>query len=160
MNQNLFIKKVEKTFKILINDLFFFGFFFNQLSQFKNKPFFCFWSIINMWFHIIGSYTSEKINHSNGIDCPKYLNKNQALFRHKTHMTAELCLVHILGIQANWEIWRKKKPQTTWDTQNIFLSLQLHIQHLIRSSGYFSFNHFMQSIGFSDPFFNLGMHIN
>ena len=34
------------------------GVFFNQLSQFKNKPFFL--SIINMWFHITESYTSEK----------------------------------------------------------------------------------------------------
>ena len=45
-------------------------------------------------------------------------------------MTAELYLIYILGIQANWENW-KKIPQTTWDTQKIFLSLQLHIQHLI-----------------------------
>ena len=44
-------------------------------------------------------------------------------------MTAELYLVYILGIQANWENW-KKIPQTTKDTQKIFLSLQLHIQHL------------------------------
>ena len=65
---------------------------------------------------------------------PEYLNKNQALFRHKSDMTAELYLVYILGIQANWENW-EKKTQTTWDTQKIFLSLQLHIQHLIRSSG-------------------------
>ena len=123
-------KKVEKTFKILTCFLFFSINFLNL----KTNHFFCFWSIINMWFHIIGSYTSEKINHSNRIDCPKYLNKNQALFRHKSHMTAELYLVYILGIQANWENW-KKIPQTTWDTQKIFLSLQLHIQHLIRSSG-------------------------
>ena len=33
----------------------------------------------------------------------KYLNKNQALFRHKSHMAAELYLIYILGIQANWE---------------------------------------------------------
>ena len=37
------------------------------------------------------------------IKCPKYLNKNPALFRHKSHMTAE--------IQANWENWKKKKPK-------------------------------------------------
>ena len=57
-------KKVEKTCIILINDLLW--------------PVFQ-WSIINMWFHIIGSYTSDKIDHSNWIDCPKY----QALLRHK-----------------------------------------------------------------------------
>ena len=66
------------------------------------------------------SYTSENINHSNWTDCPKYLNKNQALFRHKNYMTAELYLVYILGIQVNLENW-KKIPQTTWDTQKIFL---------------------------------------
>ena len=110
-----------------------FCFFQLTFSIWKQTIFFCFWSIINMWFHIIGSYTSEKINHSNRIDCPKYLNKNQALFRHKSHMTAELYLIYILGIQANWENW-KKIPQTIWDTQKIFLNLQLHIQHLIRSS--------------------------
>ena len=49
-------------------------------------------------------------------------------------MTGELYLVYILDIQANWENW-KKTPQTTWDAHNIFRSFQLHIQHLIRSSG-------------------------
>ena len=58
-----------------------------------------------------GSYTSEKNNHSDRIDCPKYLNKNQALFRHKSHMTAELYLVYILGIQANWKNWKKHPKQ-------------------------------------------------
>ena len=48
-------------------------------------------------------------------------------------MTAELYLVYILAIQANWENW-EKIPQTTWDTQRIFRSLQLHIQHQIDSS--------------------------
>ena len=57
-------------------------------------------------------YITEKINHSNRIDCPKYLNKNQPLFRPKSHMTAELYLVYILGIQENWQNW-KKNPQTT-----------------------------------------------
>ena len=86
-----------------------------------------------IWFHISGSYTSEKINHNNRSDFPKHLNRNQALFRHKSHMTADLYLVYILGIRANWENW-KRKPQTTWDTQKIFPDLQLHNQHLIRSS--------------------------
>ena len=134
MNQNLFIKKSSKDFQNFDQWPVLYCFFAISFLNLKTNHFFCFWLNINMWFSIIGSYTSEKINHSNRIDCPKYLNKNQALFRHKSHMTAELYLVYILGIQANWENW-KKIPQTTWDTQKIFLSLQLHIQHLIRSSG-------------------------
>ena len=35
-----------------------------------------------MGFHINGNYTSEKIDHNNRIDCPKYLNGNQTLFEH------------------------------------------------------------------------------
>ena len=119
-------EKIEKS----IHESIFFSINFLSL---KTNHFF-FWSIINMWFHIIGNYTAKKIHHSKKIDCPKYHNRYQALFRHKSHMTAKLYLVYILSIQASWENW-KKTPQTTWDTQKIFLSLQLHIQHLIRSSG-------------------------
>ena len=74
---------------------------------------------MNMWFHITESYTSEKINHSNRIGCPKYLNKNQALFRHKSHITAELYLVYILGIQTNWENWKKNTSNNLGYTENI-----------------------------------------
>ena len=49
-------------------------------------------------------------------------------------MTAELYLVYyILGIQTTWENWTQI-PKTSWDTQKVLLSLQLHIQHLIRSN--------------------------
>ena len=116
MNQNLFIKKS-----------------WNDIHNFDQWPvLFCFsinflnffWSIINMSFHIIGSYTSQKINHSNRIDCPKYLSKIQALFRHKSHITTGLYLVYILAIQANWQNW-KQTPQTTWDTQKILKIFRL-----------------------------------
>ena len=53
------------------------------------------------------------------IKCPKYLNKNPALFRHKSHMTAE--------IQANWENWKKKKnPNNLGYTENISKSPTPH----------------------------------
>ena len=115
-------KKVEKTFKILINDLFCFGLFSVNLLNLKTNHFF--WSTINMWLDIIGSYTSEKI--SNRIDCPKYLDKNQALFRHKSHMIAELYLVCILGIQANWENRKKNTPNNLGYTENISKSPTPH----------------------------------
>ena len=118
-------KKVEKIFKILVNDLFFFCFVFSiNFLNLKTNHFFFFDRSLtcdSTSLYIRNtSYTSENINHSNWTDCPKYLNKNQALFRHKNYMTAELYLVYILGIEANWENW-KKIPQTTWDTQKIFL---------------------------------------
>ena len=97
-------KKLETTWIILINDLFCFVFFSIKFLNLKTD---LFWSIVNMWFHIIGSYTSDKINHSNRIDCPKY----QTLFRHKSHMTAELYLVYISGIQTNWKNWKKYPKQ-------------------------------------------------
>ena len=50
-------------------------------------------------------------------------------------MKNELYLVYdMMSIQATWKNWSEIR-QTTWDTQKIFLSPQLHIQHLIRSSG-------------------------
>ena len=50
-------------------------------------------------------------------------------------MTAELYMLYdILGIQATWENWTQI-PQTRWDTQKILQSLQLHIQHRMKSSG-------------------------
>ena len=103
-------KKVEKTFKILINDLFCFGLFSVNLLNLKTD--------------IIGSYTSEKI--SNRIDCPKYLDKNQALFRHKSQMIAELYLVCILGIQANWENRKTNTPNNLGYTENISKSPTPH----------------------------------
>ena len=73
------------------------------------------------WFHIIGNYTSAKINHNERIDCPKYLNKNQALFRREIQMRAESYLVYeILGIQATWKNWTQI-PQISWDKQRILL---------------------------------------
>ena len=80
----------HKKFKRLPSDQWPVLFFFqiNFLNLKKTKKFF--WSIIYMWFLIIGNYTLQKINHNNRIDCPKYLNKNQALFRHKSQMTDEL----------------------------------------------------------------------
>ena len=127
----MFIKKSYKDFQIFDQwpVLLFFPINFLNLKMNQNS----FWSIIiNMWFRIIGNYTSEKINCKNRIDCPKCLNRNQTLFRRKRHMTAELYLVHyILGIQTTWENWTQI-PKTSWDTQKILLSLQLHIQHLIR----------------------------
>ena len=150
-------KKVEKTFKILINDLFCFGFFSINFLNLKTNYFFL--SIINMWFHITGSYTSEQINDSNRIDCSKYLNKNQALFRHKSHMIAELCLIYILGIQTNWENWKKINRDNLEYTENIPKSSPWHSGSdkvfrliFIQPS--------MRSIWFDDPFFNFGMHIN
>ena len=106
--------------KKCIHESFFFS--INFLNLKTNH----FLSIMNMWFHITGNYTSEKINHSNRIDCPKYLNKNQALFRHKSHMTAELYLVYILSIQANWENWEKNTPNNLGYTENISKSPTPH----------------------------------
>ena len=126
-------KKVKKAFKILINYLFFFS--INLLNLKTNHFlffFFFFWSIINMWFLITGSYTSEKVNHSNRIDCSKYLNKNQALLRHKVQLSYTWFIFWAFRQTGKTG---KKIPQTTWDTQKIFISLQLHIQYLIRSSG-------------------------
>ena len=38
-----------------------------------------------MGFFKNGNYPSEKIDHNNRIDYPKYLNRNQALFERKSH---------------------------------------------------------------------------
>ena len=78
------------------------------------------------------------------------------------------------GIKATWQLsytwfifWvfrqtgktRKNTPNNLGYTENISKSPNPHsasdkVFRLI------SFNHFMQSIWFGDPFFNLGMHIN
>ena len=119
MNQNLFIKKSSKDFQNFDQWPVLYCFFAISFLNLKTNHFFCFWLNINMWFSIIGSYASEKINHSNRIDCPKYLNKNQALLRHKSHVIAVLYLVYILGIQANWENWKKNTPNNLGYTENI-----------------------------------------
>ena len=116
-----FLKNL-KNWKILINDLFCFVCFLINFTSLKTNLFL---SIINRWFHITVSYTSQKINHGNRIDCPKYLNKTQALFRHKSHMTAELYWVYILSIQANWKKWKKKTKQPRIHRK--YPILQLHI---------------------------------
>ena len=41
-------------------------------------------------------------------------------------MTAELCLVYILGIQANWENWRKIPQNNLGYTENISKSPTPH----------------------------------
>ena len=131
------------------NQFFNLGMLIHNFLNLKTNHFF--WLIMNMWFHIIVNYTSEKISHSNRIDCAKYLNKNQALFRHKSHMTAELYMVCISGIQANWENWK--------NTQKI-LGYTENISKCPTPHSHSALNHFMRSIWFGDPFLNLGMHFN
>ena len=104
----------EKIEKSIVESIFF--------SQFKNKPFFFFWSIINMWFHIIGNYTSVKINHSNRIDCPKYLNKNQALCRHDSWVILGLYFRH----SGKLEKLEKNVPNNLGYTENISKSPTPH----------------------------------
>ena len=41
-------------------------------------------------------------------------------------MTADLNLVYILGIQANWENWKKKNPNNLGYTENISKSTTPH----------------------------------
>ena len=110
-------KKLKRLSNFWLMTCFVLFFFSINFLNLKTNHFFL--SIINMRFHITGSYTSEKINHSNTIDCPKYLNKNQALFRHKSHMIAELCLIYIFGIQTNWENWKKNNRNNLEYTENI-----------------------------------------
>ena len=122
MNQNLFIKKSSKDFQNFDQWPVLYCFFAISFLNLKTNHFFCFWLNINMWFSIIGSYASEKINHSNRIDCPKYLNKNQALCRHDSWVILGLYFRH----SGKLEKLEKNVPNNLGYTENISKSPTPH----------------------------------